>query len=448
MALFAAACATTPAPRIALSPCTIDEAGAAQCGTLAVPENWSEPRGRKIDLNVVVLPATSAGRNDPIYILQGGPGQAATSLASFYAETYATSRATRDIVLADQRGTGKSAPLQCASRGALDLFAIEEMRACRDALVGQADLRRYTTREAVKDIEAIRKALGYDQLNLYGTSYGTRLAMAYATAYPSRARTMTLKGVLAPDVVAPAGFAEDTERALQLTIDDCAADPVCNQTYPTLTADLDTMRARLIEGPLNVTVEGSMVTLTRGLVGAVLRSMLQSTPGAADIPRLARAAASGDWLPLATTVRTLRLQASKAVYTGLMLSVLCSEDVPFLGETGDVSATFLGTYWLDQSRAVCAEWPHAPMRAYEPATLTVPTLLISGYLDPATPPAAADRAARYFPRSRHVVARYGSHSFSGMRGCIDVLMNRFVETADPAALDDSCAPNIRRPAWK
>lgn len=435
---IAAACSSLPR-NAGLTPCTIEEVGAARCGSVTVPESWSEP-GRMIDLNVVVLPATGRPRRDAIFIFQGGPGQAATTLADFYAETYAAARRERDVVLVDQRGTGRSHPLQC-DRGetALDLYPIEVVRTCRERLARETDLTLYTTAAAVLDAEAVRKALGYERWDLYGTSYGTRVAIEYARRFPSRVRTMTLKGVVPPRLALPQGFARDTERAIELLLDDCAADEACARAYPDLRRDYAALRERLAQGAVG--------DLTTGRVAAVFRSLLQSTGSAADLPRLIHAAAGGDWAPLDEAVRTIRKLAASAVSMGMFLSVVCSEDVPRVrGE--EPRNTFLANYWLEQIRGACAEWPRAATTEPTAARLDIPTLLISGHLDPATPPANAAEVERSLPRSRSIVVRYGSHSFSGMAGCIDRIMSAFVDTAEPATLDVSCVDTIRRPPFQ
>jgi pimeloyl-ACP methyl ester carboxylesterase len=369
-----------------LAPCNIEEVGSARCGAVKVPENRTVRGSRQIGLNVVVLPATGVKRaKEAIYIFQGGPGQAATTLADFYARTYEGARARHDIVLVDQRGTGKSNGLRCPyPEGALDLFPPDVIRRCRESL--SADLARYTTDEAVRDAEAVRRALGYDRLHLYGTSYGTRVAMRYAQLYPRRVRTLTLKGVVPPLYRLPETFAADTERALELTFEDCAADADCRARYPELRRDFEKLRAALPHGEL-----------TRGVVAAGMRSILQSTGSAADLPRLIHAAAEGNWEPLESTIRRIRKQASEAVFTGMMLSVACSEDVAFVNGQ-QVDQTFMGSYWIDQLRGGCAEWK-VPKVEMKPAVVRVPALLISGHLDPATPPRMAEEARTYLPRS-------------------------------------------------
>jgi pimeloyl-ACP methyl ester carboxylesterase len=191
--------------------------------------------------------------------------------------------------------------------------------------------------------------------------------------------------------------------------------------------------------------------LSRDEVAIGLRSLLQSTGTQASLPSMFEAAAAGDFGPLADTLLRLREGAANLLYQGMMLSVLCAEDAPLIprGAENADAATFLRGAWTRSLVEACRVWPRGPqprgLRTQR--TLTVPTLLISGHADPATPPAGAERVMRRLPNSRHVVVRYGSHSFTGMRGCIDRVMVRFLETLAPASVDLSCADAVRRPPW-
>lgn len=439
-----------------------DVPGDAQCGFLSVPENWKRRRGESIRLWLVRLPATSAPSDRAIFIFQGGPGQGASTLSDFYARVYGGARATHDIILMDQRGTGRSNPLNCDFGGSpaapqrylADLFDPEVIRRCRNALAAQADLTQYTTSAAVRDAEAVRQALRYDRIDLYGTSYGTRVAMEYARRYPSRVRTLTLKGTVAPDVTAPAEFPADVERSVQLMLRDCGASSECAAAFPSLGADLQAAMMKLEAAPIAAKLpDGKQVMLSRGMFGASVRTMLQATSLRSELPLLLRSAAQGNWTPYVTRVLELRKAAQSGVASGLMLSVLCSEDVPYLNLAKARQAgrsTVLGTYWLDQLTAACRLWPRGKVPAdwRTPFKIPAPTLLISGDLDPATPPAAAERARQYLNHSLHLIAPGGSHSFTGMNGCIDVAMSTFLTAGRLDAVEPNCASKISAPSFK
>lgn len=384
---------------------------------LQVPENRAVPGGRTIDLNVVVLQATGKGaRREPLFILQGGPGQAATTLADFYAKTFAPIRKQRDIVLVDQRGTGKSNGMYCEG----SLFDADAMATCRDEIVKRADPRFYTTAEAVRDLEEVRRRLGYGRINLYGTSYGTRVALEYARAYPRRVRSMVLKGVLAPSHRHLIDSAVDTQHSL---------DRVAGR-YPGLREDV---AAVLAAAPHD--------GITRDDVAVELRGALHSMTSIETLPAVMHKAAGGDWAPLAEQIAAHRKALSAGVAAGMYLSVVCAEDLPLVTpeEAARVTAgTVAGDYWYRRIAAACAVWPHATARAPKPLQSDIPTLLVSGAFDPVTPPKYAEEVARTLTRSRHVVVPNGSHSFAGMAGCIDVLMSRFVLEPNVTKVDARC----------
>ena len=417
-----------------------------------------------------MLPATAEPpRADPVIVLQGGPGQAATALGSFYGgPSWAAVRRERAIVLLDQRGTGGSAPLDCFlggddanTKGYLDdLLPVPAVRACAAELREAAELARYTTHEIARDVEAVREALGADRLNLYGTSYGTRVALAYLRLHPDRVRSMVLKGVLPPDVAMPAEFAPDVERSLRMLSDQCRADSLCARLTPDLLAAVDSL-LRAVDRPATpifimtdtAARRGSTIAPSRGTVGLLLRSMLLSPTGAARIPALVRTALDGDRATLARAVYDQQQSTARGIFEGMRLSVMCAEDAPRIRREDAerrAVATALGTYWLDQVAAACAAWPvppEPPARLDPPAGLPTPILLISGERDPATPPSYGDRVARRFPNARHVVVRNASHSFALMQGCVDRLIAAFYSAGSTAGLDAGCAERVVAPPF-
>jgi pimeloyl-ACP methyl ester carboxylesterase len=453
-------------PRLHLETCSLPGIERVRCGTFRVPENRSQPEKRSIDLNVVVLAAKSVEREpDALFILQGGPGQGATMLADFYAETFAELRDSRDIVLVDQRGTGASNPLACRLGGSKadpggylgDMFPVDLVRECRAELEQRADLTQYTTPIAMVDLDELRAALGYERIDLYGTSYGTRAALVYLRAHPERVRAMILKGVVPMSVVIPVPFAEDSQRALDLLFEDCAADAACAEAYPRLRAEFASVVEGLRRRPLRVPVEregGTPVEhdLALGTFASVVRSLLQATSTSKDLPLIIHDAAQGNWTPFTRIAVALRAQASSGLQTGMLFSVACTEDAPFIDAARGArqeSATFLGDYWTRSLLAACREWPRGSLpEDYRRAVPSdVPVLLVSGHLDPATPPRWAEEAARSLPNSRQIVVRYGSHSFSGLAGCVDRIMTDFIERGSARGLDDSCVSTIRRPPF-
>src|SRR5215212_4114988 len=248
--------------RLVLTDCQIQGVQGAKCGTLEVYENRATKKGRKINLNIVVAPATGDKREpDPWVYFAGGPGSAATEDASGIADAFKKIREHRDLLFVDQRGTGKSHPLNCDFYNPADLqsylgyfFPLEDIRKCRPQLEPNADLKLYTTDIAIDDMDEVRAALGYEQLNLFGGSYGTRAALTYLKRYPKRVRTATLQGVAPANSYMPSDFPLAMERALQGVIAECAADEPCHNAFPNLKDEAQSVLTQLMKGPVAVEV--------------------------------------------------------------------------------------------------------------------------------------------------------------------------------------------------
>jgi pimeloyl-ACP methyl ester carboxylesterase len=412
-----------------LTPCRIENME-ARCTTIEVWE--SSASARKIPLHVVVLPATGKAERDAIFVLAGGPGQPATALADFAAEVLAGARKERDIVFVDQRGTGSSNGLFCDLGDDLaELFPLRRFVQCRDELMKRADLRAYTTSDAVRDLESVRHALGYRKVDLFGTSYGTRVALEYTRRHRERVRAIVLKGIVAPSLRYTVDPALATQAALEKM----------ETLAPSLRGDLETALAHLPPG------------VTRDTLALQVRNGLHSIGDAEELSALVHRLAAGDWKPLIDAQRKYRAGLSKGLALGMYLSVTCAEDVWRVSDAEAkrlTAGTLPGDYWHRQLARVCAIWPHAePQREVAtPFRSRVPALLLSGAYDPVTPPRFGEEVARMFPNSRHVVAANGSHSFDRLGGCIDVMMSKFIADPDPAKVDASCVERIRpvRPA--
>ncbi len=423
----------------------------AKCGVYEVFENRESRKGRKIALKIILLPAISASHKpDPLVILAGGPGQAATENLEFWARIFADVRRERDLLLVDQRGTGHSNGLKCdLYQGDLqnyfgDRFPVEGAQACRRSLESKADLRFYTTQIAMQDLDEIRQALGYEKLNLFGTSYGTRAAQVYLRNFPTRVRTMILKGVMGFELT----DAGDTERALDLLFQDCLADSTCKSLIPDIKQDYETLMARLQKEKVRVTIKHPdtgapvVVEFPPIVLRSTMRSLLQNVGAGNQTLALIHSAAAGDLAPLAQTVINLRRGLVKELSVGMMLSVFCSEDAAL----GKAEAA-VGP---DKLSAVCRDWPKGVLPAgyMMPVKSDIPVLLISGHLDSATPPRWGEEVAKGFPHSLSLMIRNASHSYTGLSPCVDRIMSQFISTATTDKLDVSCINTIKRPAFK
>src|SRR5207237_4633076 len=200
------------------------------CGQLTVPENRQTRVGRTIGLNVVVLPAfDQKTKAEPLFDLAGGPGAAATEGARFYATDGKEYRRRRDVVLVDQRGTGNSNPLSVPRKKTpqyylSEMYPVDYVRNLRQTLERRADLTQYTTSIAMDDLDDVRAWLGYDRINLFGTSYGTRAALVYMREHPEHLRTVTLLGVAPTYLKMPMYHAQAAARAMDLLLLQCEQD--------------------------------------------------------------------------------------------------------------------------------------------------------------------------------------------------------------------------------
>ncbi len=455
----------SPPKTITLKDCEIQGLGKAKCGTLEVYENRATKKGRMISLNILVLPATGEKREpDPLVYFAGGPGSAATEDALGFAPEFTKIREHRDLVFVDQRGTGKSHPLNCEFYNPNDLqsylgyfMPLDDIRKCRPQLEANADLKLYTTTIAMDDMDEVRAALGYEQINLFGGSYGTRAALTYLKRYPKRVRTATLQGVAPTNLHMPSDFPLGNERALQGVIAECAADEACNKAFPNLKEEAKSLLAQLIKGPVEVEVQKPnssdrvKVKLSRDLAAEAIRYMLYNPRAASRMPLVIHLAAQGNFVPLAESAIRYRRFLVGTGSNGMYLSVTCAEDLPWIkpGEGERMAAnTFLGDYRLRQQREACALWPRAEIeRDYgKPVRADAPVLIVTGEWDPVTPPSNGDAVAKTLPNSLHIVVPHGAHGLGGLENidCVVRIVTEFVERGTSKGIDTSCVKTIRR----
>ena len=455
-----------PKTSLVLKPCTVpDIKGDAKCGTFEVFENRATRKGRKINLNVLVLPATGSKREaDALFYFAGGPGSAATEEASGVAQMFAKVREHRDLVFVDQRGTGKSNPLNCQLVDPADqqsylgsFYPVEATKKCREELEKRADLTLYTTNIAMDDIDDVRAALGYDQITLYGGSYGTRASMVYMRRHPQHVRAAVLHGISPTNQFMPRDFPQDTERALQGVLADCEADEACHKAFPDAKNDAAYVLESLLQSPATSELqpEGTnqkvTLTLNRNLAAEAVRYMLYNPFSASRIPLYLNLARHGNYVPLTQAALWFRKNIVFSGGEGMYLSVTCAEDLPFVthDEAKRLAAnTFLGAYrYYDQSQA-CELWPRGTVESTyaDPVKSTKPVLLITGEWDPVTPPAHGDAVAKSLSNSLHIVVPHGGHGLGGLQNidCLDGLIGQFIETASVKSLDTACIKTIKR----
>ncbi len=426
----------------------------ARCGQLKVAEDPLQPAGHAILLRVAVIPALNRrAAAAPLFLLAGGPGQAATDLYVSYAGAFARINRNHDIVLVDQRGTGASAPLLC--RYPDDWQDVGEAmpalrQATRACLREFGDrVRYYTSSIAVRDLDQVRSALGYRQIDFYAASYGTRMAELYLRRYPAAVHAVILDGVTYPQQAIGTDTPWDGERALDLIVARCLAAPDCAAAYPDLKQNLDDLRRRFGPGKAPLTLSDPStgqpleVEFNRSMLSASLRFLSYSSAEASLLPDLIHRAASGQLAPLAAQAIMASRLIRDQLASGMQNSVICSEDVPFFAagaiDRGKLAQTYQGSDQIDAFADVCKLWPRGPVDADLHSALhsDVPTLLLSGEADPVTPPADAERLAQGLAHHRHLVLRGEGHGQLAT-GCMPKLMAEFLDNPDPPALDAAC----------
>lgn len=472
------------------------------------PLDPARPGGTQIDVHYVVVPAMARRKlPDPVFLLAGGPGQSAIGVAPSAMGLFARLNNRRDIVFVDQRGTGRSAPLVCEPSGSARHLSLAEqadparqlaeLRECRTRLQtlphanAPGDLRYFTTLLASQDLDAVRRQLGAERINLVGASYGTRAGLDYLRQFPQAVRRLLIDGVVPPDMALPASAAANAQAALDALLNACQTEAACGQAHPTLRADWQELLTTL---PRPVTVRHPLTgqterfTLTREMALGAVRSPLYLPVLASALPQAISDAARGQFDGLVGLASMSASRQRSDVAMGMHFSVVCSEDLPLMaaapasataaaaaapaaaaasafthsaeptrygapdsppGAPADRTGDF-GDQFARQYQAVCADWPRGevPAAFYRVPASRSPVLLLSGGLDPATPPRHGERVARALgAQARHVVVPNAGHGVLGLSCMRDVLF-RFIDASDdPAALavDATCAATAPRP---
>jgi pimeloyl-ACP methyl ester carboxylesterase len=457
--MILAACADSregdTANELALAACEVAGDHTAMCGTLQVPENWNTKSGRTLDLNVVVLPAIGSATAPPLFDLAGGPGLAATGGAPWYVTDGASWRQDRDIILFDQRGTGDSAPAHCpevGDAGTLSpMYPLEPVSECVRKLSETHDLSQYSSVSAVRDIEAIREALDAEQIDLFGMSYGTRLAQAYIRGYPQRVRAAAFIGAVSMGGKSPLSHARNAESTLQAIFEDCERDARCASTFPDLRSEWESLHDLLQQSKLVADTGNERKVIELGPFMEAFRTLLIVPSGQRTVPALISELSAGD------TRRFLEMIGGggpPVLAEGAYLSIECTESTNRIDATEIDAAsanTFLGRYRVDEQLRACSVWPgtDVPESFFEPVVSDVPLLLLAGGRDHTTPAEDANSIAKGFRNSRVVIVEEMGHvpdAISNLQ-CLDRIMLDFF-AAPLASLESGCVQDMRAPSFE
>ncbi|WP_163935436.1 alpha/beta hydrolase [Paraferrimonas sp. SM1919] len=432
-----------------------------QCGSLALPKDYQDPSLGTLDIHFSVIPATKkVPGNAPLVAISGGPGQSAIESGAMFERTFNRVRQQHDILLIDQRGTGKSSPLQCQQPDFAETLAQDdtkldihaEMQACFEQLPEHP--KYFSSYAATQDLEAIRKHLGYDKLHLYGISYGTRMAQMYSQYYPQNVVTQTLDGVVPPQInVMDVNLAVD--RALDKLIEDCQGISGCQSQFGDIKSRLHTLVAKLKQQPIHTRVAhpstGQIVPmlLTPSKFLGSLRMALYSPQSKQLIPYLISQTEQGNYQPLLGVMSLFSDGAG--ISMGMHFAIVCGEDYPRLTkqEKASMQQSLIGADMLNTISNACDIWqvPDNTATLGGAPQHDIPTLLLSGDKDPATPPAWGDIAMEKLTNARHLVAAHGTHGIA-QQSCGNKLIAQFIQNKDANALEAACLDTLTSEFFK
>jgi pimeloyl-ACP methyl ester carboxylesterase len=428
----------------------------ARCGTMLRPLNPDDPDSPPIALRVAVVPALNLSpETDPVVPIAGGPGQGTVEFYLMVRHAFEGLRRNRDILLVDQRGTGESSRMDCPIDDDALLFETEftvddTLRYMEECLADLPhDPRYFTTSVAVGDLEAVREALGYTALNLYGVSYGSRVAQHFARRYPESTRSVVIDGVVPPQVALGPEIATESQKAVDNILRRCAEDERCNERFPEIEETFARVVAELRNDTVEVTIPhpntGRPETLDFGagqFAGAV-RLLVYNPNTIALLPLFIHEAGLGNYRPLASQFMLTVIAMTDALAIGMHNAVMCTEDVPFLDratiDEGAIAASYMGSFQLETLEAMCTVWPSGPIddEFKVPLDTDIPFLLLSGDADPITPPRYAEMAAVDLGNATHLVGLHQGHGQITV-GCMGRIVADFVTAADPQNLDTEC----------
>jgi pimeloyl-ACP methyl ester carboxylesterase len=463
---------TTPSSAFQSAPCPFKPAAGVvegrdlRCGYLTVPEDHSRPQGPTIRLAVAIFKASySNPAPDPVVDLEGGPGTPAlerwgpvltpTNIPYIWP-------GDRDLILLDQRGVGYSQPsLFCTESTTMpQATGLQVLRACHDRLVRQGiNLNDYTTIQNAEDVHDLVRALGYHQVNLYGISYGTRLALTVMRLFPADVRSVVLDSTSPPQVNIDTGFPAATQRAFDTLFRGCAANPYCNQHYPHLQAvfarlvsDLN-LHPATVQGTNPQTGKPARGVLTGDDVVNGLRNALYQTALIPKLPKAIYQIANHDYSQASEVSAAITSYSSDSL--GMKLSVDCSEStltpqaMPAAVQMVEPETRHYFLTALQADYANCQLWSVQPVPAIQkqPVISAIPTLILSGEYDPTTPPAYGKLAAQTLSKSYFFLFPGTGHGVLGTNSCVNSMFFAFVELPNKQP-DATCMQEVGEPLFE
>lgn len=436
-------------------------------GYIEVFENRSLNSGRKIKLYVIVIPSVNKTTHAPLLFVDGGPGLSSTESVYYYAPSTNIYRQDRDIVLIDTRGTGKSNPLHCPPLQTIDklqnrfqeMYPVDSVKKCYQMLSLENDLTQYNTTNVVNDFEEVREILGYKKFSLFGLSYGGRLALHYMRLYPQSISSVVLWSPAPTYTRAPLYYAKFAQNTLDLLWEDCKKDASCDEYYPKIKQEFTGLMKRWKRKPIQYNYtdnNGSTQTLNIPWYAfqTKIRSLMYSPAGLRSIPFLVNEVWKGN-LDAFINLYANKTREDLTYAEGLYLSITCSEDIPFIRESEIeplTRKTFVGDYRIRQHLKACENWTQGDISDdfLQPVASSIPTLILSGRLDPVTPTSLAMEISEKLPNSKLIVIPNMAHITFGLSNeiCFDTMVVDFLNHKDASRLKTECMNEMLPPSFK
>lgn len=434
-------------------------------GYFSVAEN-RRLNTKEIKLYIVVIPASDEKNvRSPVFYFQGGPGDAATNMIHYFLKRPVYYK-NRDIVLIDFRGTGKSNPLHCSgtqvrntTQACMDeMFPLDSVKKCFDELSAMADLTQYTTEIALEDVEAVRQWLGYNAVNVFGQSYGTRACQSYMRQYPGSVRSAVMVGPVPTFMTMPLNHAKDGQRAWDLLIEECRNDSICNSQYPLLKKEFDAIIEKLRKGSVIAGYNSSeqhiheKIVIRHGPFSDLIRSIMYSPNGQRQIPYLIHEASKGNFQPL-IEIAVARNAEPYGLADGFYLCVTCYEDVSYIDQHANLATkdTYMGSYRIEQQVNACELWKvgKASENYRQPVVSDLPAFVIAGMRDPITPPHWADSVTQKMSKVQRLVIPQMAHGVRGLSNedCLHTMINNFFNKPEDT-VDTACIELMQPQAFK
>jgi pimeloyl-ACP methyl ester carboxylesterase len=424
------------------------------CGTYDVPAGAMDETS--MELAVTVIPARPDRRSeDAVLILAGGPGQGARDVVGMVGRLLSETGHRRDLVFVDQRGTGESMPLDCPDPPAE--VSVEAHRAWAAQCLEKLDFASgrfapddFSTLRTIEDLESLRLASGYRQWNLFGGSYGTRVGQLYMREHPDAIRSAVLDAVAPIGMIVGATMGADAQPLLDGLFERCEAQAGCRAAFPELETRFNALLESLSNEPVMVQFDHPSTgqpmdrELNRDSLVTLLRGLLYTPAMHRTLPSLLHQAAGGDSRPLMALGEYFGERYGEQMAFGLTATVLCSEDIGRHGRAAVPAAefeSFVGSAQIDYWFTVCEDWPRyaVPEDFDTPLASDIPTLLVSGELDPVTPPRYGETVLAGLDNARHLVVPGGGHTVAFAGGsCMRSILNDFFDDPRPQALDTEC----------